>query len=100
MTAYHFNQICLNIQIEIPKNCIEAKERSVMLNIKKVKTLMTISTYQYFYLVMQIACLSGVIIMMFDALWSATIFLPLSVGVEILVKFIITHVIEHFIHHQ
>ncbi len=72
-----------------------------MSNMKhEIKILVSSTVYQYYYLLMQLAFLSGVIAILFDGLWSSTVFLPLSVGIEVLVKFIITHVIEHFIHHQ
>jgi len=65
--------------------------------IKQTQTVIHRTACQYFLLLAQITCLSGVFILLFEALWSATIFLPLSVGVEIVVKFLVTHVIEHVV---
>ena len=68
--------------------------------IKQAQTVIHRAAYQYFLLLVQVTCLSGVFILLFEALWSATIFLPLSVGVEIVVKFLVTHVIEHVVRHR
>jgi hypothetical protein len=71
-----------------------------MTNLTNYHTILHRNIYQYFFLLMQIAVLSGAIVMLFEAFWSATIFLPLSVAAELLVKFIITHAIERFVHHR
>lgn len=49
---------------------------------------------QYFCLLLQITCLSAVFILLFQALWSVSLFLPLSVGVEMVVKLLATQIIQ------
>lgn len=68
--------------------------------IKYVQLTETFCTQQYFLLLAQVTLLSGIVIMLFDALWSATVFLPLSVGAEIIAKLLISHCIKHWIHHR
>ena len=68
--------------------------------IKQTPLVIHRTTSQYFLLLIQIACLSSTFVLLFEALWSATIFLPLSVGMEIGVKFLVTHAIEYFVHHR
>ena len=58
------------------------------------------SKYQYFFLIAQVITLSCAVVLFFNTFWSATLLLPLSFGIEILAKFLITHIIEHFVHHH
>lgn len=68
--------------------------------IKYFQPAVTFCIRSYFLLIAQVTLLSGVIIVLFDALWAATIFLPLSVGAEIIAKLLISHCIQHLIRHR
>jgi len=57
-----------------------------------LKQTQTIITNKFFIFIIQIIVLSGAFTLLFDAFWSATIFLPISVAVELLIKMLLTQV--------
>ena len=88
-------------KLDIERLVLKRREVKVMFGIiKETQIVVNRSAYQYFLLLIQIACLSGAFVVLFETFWSASIFLPLSVGVEIGVKFLITHAIEYFVRHR
>lgn len=71
-----------------------------MLNlVKKIQCLLHPFISHYSHLCFNMICMSGLFFILCDSLWSATIFLPISVGTEILAKFLISHAIERLAHH-
>ncbi len=54
--------------------------------------------YSYLSLMTQVFIISFAVVLLFEAIWSASLLLPLSIGVEILAKILISHAIKFFIH--